>query len=156
MVVPAKIDEFDMQILRTLRHNGRISVQALSEKIGLSPTPTARRLKRLEDEQIITGYCALIDEEALGFGISVFVSVQLDRQVDDALGHFESAIGNFPEVVDCWLMTGNRDYLMRIVTSSMKDFERFLVVELTKVSGVASIESSIPLRRVKSDAARTP
>lgn len=156
MVTSAKIDEFDMQILRTLRHDGRLSVQALSEKIGLSPTPTARRLKRLEDEQIITGYCALIDEEALGFGISVFVSVQLDRQVDDALGHFETAIGNFPEVVDCWLMTGNRDYLMRIVTSSMKDFERFLVGELTKVSGVASIESSIPLRRVKADAARTP
>ncbi len=133
-----------------------MSVQDLSERIGLSTTPTSRRIKRLEDLGIIRGYASLIDEDALGFGVSVFVSVQLDKQVDDALATFEAAIQNFPEVVDCWLMTGNRDYLMRIATSDLKEFEQFLVGRLTKVSGVASIESSIPLRRVKSIGARIP
>ena len=104
---------------------------------------------------MITGYAALIDEVALGYGFSVFVSVKLDKQVDEALAKFEAAISGFPEVVDCWLMTGNRDYLLRIATSGLADFERFLVGRFTKIPGVASIESSIPLRRVKAGLART-
>ncbi len=152
----AQLDPYDVQILRALHRDGRLSVQALAEKIGLSATPTARRLKRLEDSGIIKGYLALIDEPALGFDVTVFVSVQLDRQVDDALAQFEAAVEGFEEVVDCWLMTGNRDYMMRVVTRDLKDFEQFLVGRLTKVSGVANIESSIPLRRVKEGVARTP
>ncbi len=150
----AQLDSFDTQILRALRGDGRLSVQNLSELIGLSPTPTARRLKRLEETGIIKGYSALIDEVALGYTVTVFVSVQLDRQVDDALARFEAAVDAFPEVVDCWLMTGNRDYMMRVVTSDLKEFEHFLVQQLTKVPGVSTIESSIPLRRVKDGQAR--
>ena len=150
------LDVFDIRILRHLGEQGRISVQDLSDQIGLSPTPTARRIRRLEDGGIITGYGARIDEAALGFDVSVFVSVQLDRQVDDALVKFETAIAGFPEVVDCWLMTGDRDYLMRIATTGLRDFEAFLVGKLTKVDGVASIQSSIPIRRVKAGGARTP
>lgn len=152
----ATFDQIDTRILRVLLVDGRMSMQQLSEQIGLSPTPTARRVQRLESMGAITGYGARIDEAALGFDISVFVSVQLDKQIDDALAAFESAILQFPEVVDCWLMTGNRDYLMRVVTTNLSDFETFLVGKLTKVDGVASIESSIPLRRVKSAYARTP
>ena len=151
-----QLDPFDIQILRHLGSEGRISVQDLSEFIGLSPTPTARRVKRLEEAGVITGYGARIDEAALGFDVSVFVSVQLDRQVDDALVRFEDAITSFPEVVDCWLMTGDRDYLMRVATTGLRDFEAFLVGKLTKVEGVASIQSSIPIRRVKAGYARTP
>ena len=150
------VDEFDLRILRALVDDGRMSVQKLSDRVGLSPSPVARRLGRLEHEGIIQGYAALIDEVRLGFGVSVFVSVKLDRQVDDALASFEHEIGKLPEVVDCWLMTGNRDYLMRVVTKSMADFEQFLVGRLTKIKPVAEIESSIPLRRVKSGTARTP
>ncbi len=150
------LDVFDIRILRHLGEQGRISVQDLSDQIGLSPTPTARRIRRLEEGGIITGYGARIDEAALGFDVSVFVSVQLDRQVDDALVTFETAIAGFPEVVDCWLMTGDRDYLMRIATTGLRDFEAFLVGKLTKVDGVASIQSSIPIRRVKAGGARTP
>lgn len=156
MSLSTTVDQFDIQILRALCSDGRMSVQDLSDRIGLSTTPTSRRIRRLEDMGIIRGYASLIDEDALGFGVSVFVSVQLDKQVDDALASFEAAIQNFPEVVDCWLMTGNRDYLMRIATSDLKEFEQFLVGRLTKVPGVASIESSIPLRRVKSAGARIP
>ncbi len=150
------LDTFDIQILRELRKDGRISIQELSERIGLSPTPAARRLRHLEERGIITGYCALIDEVALGYEVSVFVSVQLDKQIDVTLDQFEAAIQAFPEVVDCWLMTGNRDYLLRVATTGLAAFETFLTGKLTKVPGVANIESSIPLRRVKSGVARTP
>jgi Lrp/AsnC family leucine-responsive transcriptional regulator len=150
------IDRFDIQILRELSRDGRISLQDMSERIGLSTTPTARRVRRLESAGIITGYAALIDETALGFDVSVFVSVQLERQVDDALARFEAAVREFPEVVDCWLMTGDRDYLLRIATTGLKEFEEFLVGRLTRVPGVASIQSSIPLRRVKQGGARIP
>lgn len=156
MVTSGALDAFDIQILRELRRDGRISIQGLSERIGLSATPVARRLRQLEDQGIITGYCALIDEMKLGYEVSVFVSVQLDKQVDAALDQFEAAIQAFPEVVDCWLMTGNRDYLLRVATTGLAAFEAFLTGKLTKVPGVANIESSIPLRRVKSGVARTP
>ncbi|WP_422037030.1 Lrp/AsnC family transcriptional regulator [Roseibium sp.] len=156
MVKPSNLDAFDIQILRELRQNGRISLQDLSERVGLSPTPVARRLRQLEERGIVTGYCALIDEVALGYEVSVFVSVQLDKQVDVSLDQFETAIQTFPEVVDCWLMTGNRDYLLRVATTGLAAFETFLTGKLTKVPGVANIESSIPLRRVKSGVARTP
>lgn len=149
------LDRFDAEILRVLHGDGRLTINDLSAKIGLSPSPTARRLRHLEERGVITGYAALIDEVALGFGVTVFVSVKLDKQVDEALASFEAAIATFPEVVDCWLMTGNRDYLLRVATTGLEEFERFLVGRLTKVRGVASIESSIPLRRVKSGLART-
>lgn len=156
MVENVTLDDFDLQILRALRRDGRVSIQHLSEQVSLSPTPVARRVKRLEQAGIITGYSALIDETALGYGVTVFTSIRLERQVEDALAVFEDAIRGFPEVVDCWLMTGTRDYLLRIVTRDMQEFEQFLVGRLTRVRGVASIESAIPLRRVKSGVSRTP
>jgi Lrp/AsnC family transcriptional regulator, leucine-responsive regulatory protein len=150
----AKIDGIDRAILRVLKGNGRIGLNELSAEVGLSPSPVARRLRRLETYGIIKGYAALIDEVALGFGISVFVSVKLDRQVDEVIASFEARVRQLPEVVDCWLMTGNRDYLLRVATTGLEEFERFLTTSLTRIAGVASIESSIPLRRVKSDQAR--
>ncbi len=151
----ANPDQLDLAILRSLQKNGRATINEISETVGLSPSPVARRVRILEESGVITGYAALIDEVALGYGFSVFVSVKLDKQVDEALAKFEAAISAFPEVVDCWLMTGNRDYLLRIATTGLADFERFLVGRFTKVPGVASIESSIPLRRVKARLART-
>jgi Lrp/AsnC family leucine-responsive transcriptional regulator len=112
-------------------------------------------VKKLEDNKIITGYTALIDETRLGFSFSVFVSVRLEKQIDDNLAKFERRINTMPEVVDCWLMTGSYDYLLRVVTQNIEDYEKFLLGELTRTEGVASIESSIPLRRVKSQTART-
>ncbi len=149
------LDAIDRRIVRALREDGRISLLDLAASVGLSPTPIARRVRRLEETGVITGYAALIDETALGFGVSVFVSIKLDRQVDDALVTFEKAIAEFPEVVDCWLMTGNRDYLLRVATEGLAQFEQFLVGRMSKVPGIASMESSIPLRRVKGGIART-
>ena len=155
-MINTKIDIFDTGILRELQNNGRASIIELSQIVGLSPSPVARRLHNLEQAGFITGYTALLDETKLGFGVSVFVSVQLDKQVDGALAAFEAAIIKFPEVVDCWLMTGNRDYMLRVAVSGLAESEHFLVGTLTKVEGVSSIESSIPLRRVKSGFGRTP
>lgn len=152
MVERIRIDRQDAAIIRELQRDGRATIQEISERIGLSPSPVARRLRLLERAGVVTGYTAIIDERALGIGFSVFVSVKLDKQVDDALATFEAEIARHPEVVDCWLMTGNRDYLLRIATSGLAEFERFLVGTFTRIPGVASIESSIPLRRVKSSA----
>ncbi len=149
------LDETGRRILRALQASGRLSIQELAEQAGLSASPVARRVRILEESGVLTGYAALIDEAVLGFGVSVFVSVQLDRQVDQALEMFEAAVRGFPEVVDCWLMTGNRDYLMRIATTDLAEFEAFLTGRLSKSQGVANIESSIPLRRVKSGIAGT-
>ena len=154
MMKNVKIDQLDRSILQMLQRNGRATINEVSENVGLSPSPVARRVRLLEDAGIITGYAAQIDEVALGYGFSVFISVKLEKQIDDALVKFEAAIRLFPEVVDCWLMTGNRDYLLRIATNGLAEFERFLVGRFTKLPGVTSIESSIPLRRVKVGMAR--
>ncbi len=145
-----ELDRIDRAIIRELQLDGRLTNQALSEKVGLSPSPCSRRLKLLEDAGIIQGYTALIDEAAIGFTLSVFVFIKLERQIDDSLTTFEAAVLEFPEVIDCWLMTGTRDYLLRIVTTGLPHYERFLTGELTKIPGVASIESSLSIRRVKS------
>lgn len=148
------IDEIDRRILRALQQDGRMTMQQLGDAVGLSASPCARRVRILEEAGIIRGYAALIDEARLGFGVSVFVSVKLDRQVDDVLKTFEAEIKSCPEVVDCWLMTGTRDYLIRIATADLVEFEAFLTRKLTRIDGVQSIESAIPLRRVKAANAR--
>ena len=148
------IDEIDRRILRALQRDGRMTMQDLAAEVGLSASPCARRVAMLEKSGIIKGYAAVIDEARLGFGVSVFVSVKLDKQVDDALKTFEARVKSYPEVVDCWLMTGARDYLIRIATTDLVEFEEFLTGKLTKIEGVSSIESSIPLRRVKAATAR--
>lgn len=148
------MDQIDHKILTELQQDARLTHQQLGERVGLSPTPCARRIRKLEADGVITGYSANIDESRLGFSFTVFVSVQLDRQIDDRLINFEREIKLLPQVVDCWLMTGNRDYLLRIAVIDLLEFEQFLTQRLTKVEGVASIESSIPIRRVKGQMAR--
>ena len=143
------LDKTDRRILHELQVNGRLSNLELSERIGLSPSPCARRVRKLETDGYITGYSATINEAKMGFGFNVFVSVKLDQQIDDRLVSFENEINRCPEVVDCWLMTGGFDYLLRVAVIDMSEFEQFLTRRLTKISGVASIESSIPVRRVK-------
>lgn len=152
--MPNTPDNIDQRILLELQRDGRLTHQELGDRVGLSPSPCARRIKKLEDEGYITGYSARIDEAKMGFGFNVFVSVKLDRQIEDRLVTFEAEIARCPEVVDCWLMTGSFDYLMRVAVFDMNEFERFLTTRLTRIGGVASIESSIPVRRVKNQAAR--
>ena len=111
-------------------------------------------MRVLEQYYLSRGYTLVLDEAKMGFPISVFVSVKLDHQIDDRLRSFEDAIRKFPEVTDCWLMTGDRDYLVRVAVADLHEFEHFLTGKLTKVQGVASLESSLPIRRVKENSAR--
>lgn len=148
------LDTIDHKILKELLADARLTHQDLSERIGLSPSPCARRIRKLEADGYITGYSARIDEAAMGFGVSIFVSVKLDQQVDNKLVTFEQELSKCPEVVDCWLMTGSFDYLLRVAVRDLNEYESFLTRRLTKIRGVASIESSIPIRRVKYQPAR--
>ena len=150
------LDKIDKKILHILQINARITIHEMADEIGLSASPIARRIKILEKNGLIKGYSAILDEGKLGYDFSVFVSVKLEKQIDDSIVKFEKEIMKLPEVIDCWLMTGNRDYLLRVATSGLNEFENFLVSHLTKINGIASIESSIPIRRVKSGLARTP
>jgi Lrp/AsnC family leucine-responsive transcriptional regulator len=143
------LDSIDRAILREVQRDARLTLQELSGRVNLSPSPCARRVRILEERGYISGYHAHLDEAKLGYPFSVFVSVKLDHQVDDRLQAFEQAVNAYPEVIDCWLMTGTRDYLLRVAVADLVEFEGFLTRRLTKVPGVASIESSIPIRRVK-------
>lgn len=144
-----KLDAIDRSLLATLQENGRIPVTDLAEQVGLTTSPCLRRLKILEQAGIIRGYGAQIDQEKVGLPVSVFISIKLERQREEALKRFEGAIRKCPEVVECYLMTGSRDYLLRVVAKDLADYERFLKDTLTRIDGVASIESSFALDQVK-------
>ncbi|SFC86054.1 Lrp/AsnC family transcriptional regulator [Tropicimonas isoalkanivorans] len=148
------MDDIDTKILRHLQDDARQSHHDLGERVGLSPSPCARRIRKLEEAGYILGYSARIDEAKMGFGFSVFVSVRLDKQIDSHLEEFERNVRNCSEIVDCWLMTGSFDYMLRVAVADLTEFETFLTGTLTKVPGVASIESSIPIRRVKNQFSR--
>lgn len=144
-----EIDAIDRRLLKALQENGRMPVSELAEKVGLTASPCLRRLKILEQAGVIKGYAALVDQEKVGLPVSVFVSIKLEMQREQALEHFEAAIRGCPEVVECYLMTGPRDYLLRVVAKDLAAYERFLKETLTRVEGVASIESSFALAQVK-------
>jgi Lrp/AsnC family transcriptional regulator, leucine-responsive regulatory protein len=144
-----KLDDIDRRILAALQADGRMTAQQLADRVGLSPSPCARRVRLLEEAGIVKGYVAVIDQARVGLPISVFASVKLERQREDDLDRFSQAVARWPEVVDCYLMTGQRDYLLRIVVSDLESYERFLKDKLTRLDGVASIESSFALGQVK-------
>lgn len=144
-----RLDSIDRRILEFLQADGRMTVQELAARVGLSPSPCARRVRMLEAAGVISGYVAVIDQRKVGLPINVFASVKLERQREDELDRFSRAVSEWPEVADCYLMTGQRDYLMRIVVSDLGSYERFLKDKLTRLEGVASIESSFALGQVK-------
>ncbi|MGH6968998.1 MAG: Lrp/AsnC family transcriptional regulator [Stellaceae bacterium] len=143
------LDVIDRRILGRLQDNARLTNVELAEAVGLSPSPCLRRVRALEETGTIRRYVALLDPAAVGLPVSVFVNVTLERQIESALERFEVAILKRPEVMECYLMTGDADYLLRIVTADLSAYERFLVEHLTRVPGVASIKSSFALKQVK-------
>jgi Lrp/AsnC family leucine-responsive transcriptional regulator len=143
------IDTIDRKILSLLQEDGRMSLAKLSEAVGLSASPCLRRVRRLEDAGIIARYVAVLDQRRVGVPVSVFASIKLERQQEEALNRFAKAVARWPEVLECYLMTGPRDYLLRIVVEDLPAYERFLKQKLTRLSGIASIESSFALEQVK-------
>ena len=143
------LDEIDRKILMVLQSDGRISLSDLSEKVNLSPSPCLRRIRRLESSGIISRYVAVLDQAKVGLPVSVFVSIKLESQRVEALERFKRVIAKWPEVLECYLMTGPRDYLLRIVAADLGAYERFLKQKLTRIDGVASIDLSFALEQTK-------
>jgi len=143
-----RIDAIDQKILRELQSEGRMTNQDLSEKVGLSPSPCLRRLKSLEADGLITGYVALVDPNLVGLKVTAFVRVRLDQQDDEHLTMFEAAVAGFPEVMECYLMTGDADYQLRVVVEDLGAFEDFLRHKLTRIRGVSQLTTSFALRPV--------
>lgn len=143
------LDALDRKILEHLQADGRISVADLAEKVGLSASPCLRRVRNLEKAGVISRYVAVLDQRAVGLPVSVFVSIKLEKQKQESLDRFEKAIARWPEVLECYLMTGSRDYWLRVVVPDLDAYERFVKQKLTRIEGIASIESSFALQQVK-------
>jgi Lrp/AsnC family leucine-responsive transcriptional regulator len=146
---PQDLDDTDRKILTHLQDDGRISLADLADRVGLSPSPCLRRMRNLEKAGVIARYVAVLDQQAVGLPVSVFISIKLASQKQDALDRFAKTISRWPEVLECYLMTGPRDYWLRVVVPDLAAYERFLKQKLTRVDGVASIESSFALEQVK-------
>ena len=144
-----KIDDIDRRILRALQLDAKISLSELAAEVGLSASPCARRIRLLERGGTIKGYTAIVDQEQVGLPINAFASIKLERQREEDLDRFEDAVSRWPEVLDCYLMTGQRDYLMRIVAADLAAYERFIKDKLTRLENIASIETSFALGQVK-------
>jgi Lrp/AsnC family leucine-responsive transcriptional regulator len=144
-----ELDATDHRILDALQSEGRMTNSELADKIGLSPSPCLRRVRQLETSGVISGYVALVDPEAFGLTVCAFVRVRLEQQDDRRLAAFEKAISQFPEVMECYLMTGECDYQLRVLVQSLTDFETFLRSKLTRVAGISEITSSFALRPVR-------
>jgi DNA-binding Lrp family transcriptional regulator len=144
-----EVDEIDRNILKTLQENARVTNADLADRVGLSPAPCLRRVRALEERGIIRKYVTLVDPNAINLGVTVFVQITLDLQVEGRLEIFEKAIVKRPEVLECYLMTGDSDYLLRVVVPDVASYEQFLKKSLTRLEGVAGIKSSFALKQAK-------
>jgi DNA-binding Lrp family transcriptional regulator len=143
-----RLDKTDYRILNKLQNNARLSNTELADAVGLSPSPCLRRVKQLEADGVIKRYVGIVDPKSVGLPISIFVSVSLHSQQRGGLEDFEQRIQSYPEVMECYLMTGSADYLLRVVVPDLESYERFLAEKLTRIPGVANIQSSFALKQV--------
>ena len=143
-----RLDAIDRKILSVLQRDGRRTNQELADAVGLSPSPCLRRVKILERMGVLKGYVALVDPDAIGLDITAFIRVALARQEAAQLDEFEQMVARWPEVLECYLMTGEADYQLRVVARSLADYEAFLRDKLTKAPGIAKIQSSLAFRPV--------
>lgn len=142
-----RLDEIDCSILSALQQNGKLSNVQLARKVGLSESACLRRVKMLEDSGIIDRYILLVDQRALGIPGNVFVRITLDGQQQNKLEVFESRVGNIEEIMECYLMSGDADYLLRIICKDNEDYKR-IHTQLTNLPGVQRVHSSFALRTV--------
>lgn len=144
-----QLDAIDRKILRNLQLDSRMSIQDLGEAVGLSPSACHRRLKALEAEGLVVGYRAILDAKRLGFSMMFFIEVSLTSQSQTVLDAFEAAVRDAPEVLECHLMAGQSDYILRVVSRDHEDFERLHRRLLARLPGVARVHSNMSIRTVK-------
>ncbi len=150
---PVDLDARDRTILRLLQQDGRITNAELAERVHLSPSACLRRVKQLEEAGLIKSYAMFLDEKIAGFPGTAFVSVTLDQQGRAALDRFEKAIMQYDEVLECYLLAGNHDYLVRVVYRDSADFERIHSEIITQLPGVSRVQSTMTLRTIKRSSA---
>ena len=143
------VDELDKAILAALQHDGRASVETVAETIGLTPTPTRRRIRRLEEAGVIAGYSAIVDPAACGLDLLLYVMIKLAQRDRETINGFERAVQNLPEIVNCDLVTGEFDYLMVMHTASMQDYNLYLRNVVAKIPGIVSIQTSVVIGNIK-------
>jgi len=143
------MDEKDQQILRELQRNGRLSNAELAERVNLSPSPCLRRLRILEKSGVIEGYTALVNQKAYGLPVTVFIQIKLDHHSTKAAQEFERQIQGIDKIIDCHLMTGDTDYLLRVVVESLEDYEAFIRKHIHPIPSIASINTSFAYGVVK-------
>jgi Lrp/AsnC family transcriptional regulator len=150
---PVSLDRLDIRILSVLQENATLSAADVAEKVGTATATCWRRIQRLEGEGIIRARVALLDRERLGFNLVVFAHVKLANHGRDALSRFEQAVRGYPEVLDCYTLLGETDFLLRIVTKDVKAYEAFFLDHLSRIAGVQSVSSSIALSIIKESTA---
>lgn len=138
----SEIDATDRKMIRALQRNGRMTNLELAGEVNLSPSPCLRRLRNLESNNVINGYSIDVDANAYGLPVTVFVRVSLEKHTDETVRHFENRIGIIPEVLECYVMTGLSDYLLRVVVSDLEDYERFVRQRLHPIGSISSIDTS--------------
>jgi DNA-binding Lrp family transcriptional regulator len=143
------LDEIDLRILEELQLNARLTNVALAERVHLSASPCLARVRALERAGVIDRYVTLVKPLAVGLGVSVFIQITLEKQSTEALKVFEAAVLRRPEVMECYLMTGDADYLLRVVVADVQALERFILYQLSPIPGIANIRSSFALKQVK-------
>lgn len=144
-----KLDRTDKRILAAMQANARITNLELAEQVGLSPTPCARRVKQLEEAGIIERHVTLLNQQKLGLNITAMIGISMDRHTPERFEAFERAVKQFPEVIECSIVTGqSADYLLKAVLPDMTYYEEFLLGRLTRIEGVTGVHSSFVLRRV--------
>lgn len=143
------MDNKDKQIIRELQLSGRLTNQELADKINLSPSPCLRRVRALEKSGVITGYTAVVDEATFGLPITAFVGIRLHTHNEDNIKQFEQAIQNIDNILDCYVMTGNTDYLLRVVCDSLQGYEDFVRKQLHRIPGIAAVETGLAYGTVK-------
>ena len=149
-----KLDRTDRRILEVLQADGRITNLELAEKIGLSPTPCARRVKQLEEAGVIERHVTLLNQQKLGLNITAMIGITMDRHTPERFENFERTVRQFPEVVECSIVTGQTaDYLLKAVLPDMTYYEEFLLGRLTRIEGVTGVHSSFVLRKVLANTA---
>lgn len=148
----ATLDAFDHRILAALQQDGRLSNVELAERIGLSPSPCLRRVKRLERDGLISAYRAVLQRKQIGLGFTAFVGVKIDGHADDRATAFEAAVVAMPEVVACHMVAGEADYLLEVVVPDLEQYQRFLVGKLLELALVREVRSNIAIQTLKASA----
>ncbi len=150
------MDNKDRQIIRTLQMDGRITNHDLAAKVSLSPSPCLRRLRNLEKAKVIRGYSVDVDAKAYGLPVTVFVRVKLEKHTEETVRHFENRIKTIDQVLECHVMTGRSDYLLKVVAQDLADYESFVRQSLHPIGSIASIDTSFAYGLVKKTSVYPP